>query len=179
MRGAQLERHLVLLAEVDLLAMAALGEVPDVQPVAVLAGEQDLGVDPALHHVRSAPLAGDRGVVSEMPPEVVGELLRASVELPAALHRESVVVDDENAPRRVAVRIAQRADVDSVRAAVNRVRAAVAGPLGDLFGLYRVHELGVLRVGLDVEDVDAGRAQPRHKQIAALEMGMRGIGAQR
>ena len=162
-RRAQLEHHLVLGAEVDLLAVAALGKVPDVELVTVTAGQQGLRDDSVLDHVRSAPLAGDRRVVTEVPPEVVSKLLRAAVQLPAALHREGVVVDDENTARPVSVGRAQRADVDSVGTAVDGVRAAVAGAIGDLIRLDGVHELRLFRVRLHVEDVDARRAEARNQ----------------
>ena len=155
MRGPKLEDHLVLLAEVDLLAVAALRQVPDVDLVAVLAGQQDLGIDAALNHVGRAPLARDRRVVAEMPPEVVGEFLGAAVELPAAFDRERIVVDHEDATWGIAVGVTERAHVDAVRAAVDGVGSAVAGAVGDLFRVDRMDELGLLGVGFDVEDVDA------------------------
>src|SRR3712207_8390198 len=39
------------------------------------AREEDLRVEAGFYHVRSAPLAGDHGVVAQVPPEVVGEFL--------------------------------------------------------------------------------------------------------
>jgi len=43
----------------------------------------DCSREPAvLDHVGRAPLARDGGVVAEVPPEVVRQLLRAAVELP-------------------------------------------------------------------------------------------------
>src|SRR5438552_14893756 len=178
MRRPELQHQLVLLAEVDLLAMTALRQIPDVDLVAVLAGKQDLGVDAALDHLGRAPLARDRGVVTEVPPEVVGELLRSAVDLPSALDRESVVVDHEDSTGRVAVRIAERTDVDPIGTAVDCVRPAVAGAVGNLLGLDRVDELRLLRIGLDVEDVDARRAKARHQQVPALEMRVRSVGTQ-
>src|SRR5207245_4890152 len=74
MRRPELQHHLVLLAEVDLLAMTALRQIPDVDLVAVIAGKQGLGVEGALEHLWRAPLGRDRGVVSEASTAVVGEL---------------------------------------------------------------------------------------------------------
>src|SRR5690606_15875746 len=133
--GAQFQRHLVLVAQVDLLDVAAPAQVPEVQPVPVLAAEQQVGVDAVLDHVRGAPLGGDRDVAGEVPPEVVGQVLRAAVDLPAAQHLEGVVVQDGDAAGPAAVRAAQRGDVQPVGAAVHGVRAGVAGPLGQLLGL--------------------------------------------
>ena len=46
-RRAQLEHHLVLVAEVDALHVPAPAQVPEVQPVAVLAAEQQLTTTPS------------------------------------------------------------------------------------------------------------------------------------
>ena len=102
-RRAQLEHHLLLGAELQLLDVAAAAQIPDVQGVAVLASEQQLRIDAAAHHVRRPPLAGDHDVVAEMPPEIVGEILRAPVQLPAPARLEGLVVEDEDAAGAVAI----------------------------------------------------------------------------
>ncbi len=178
-RRAQLEHHLVLRAEVDLLHVLARGEVPDVQLVAVLVAEQQLADEAVLDHVRRAPLRGDDGAEVQVPPEVVGQLLRSAVGLPLALDREVLVVEQEHAAGPVALRVAERGDVDAVGAAVDRVRAAVAGLAGDLLGLDHLDELGLPRVLLDVEDVDPRGAQAGDEQVAALDVRVRGPRAQR
>ena len=131
------------------------------QLVAVLVAEQQLADQAVLDHLRRAPLARDHGAVVEVPPEVVGELLRPAVGLPGALDREVLVVEQEDAAGPVAVGVAERGDVDPVRAAVDGVRAAVAGLAGDLVGLDHLHELGRARVLLDVEHVDARASAAR------------------
>src|ERR1700674_1132078 len=155
-RRTQLEHHLLFGAKIDLLLVSPLGQIPDVELVPIAAGEQDLRVYAALDHVRRAPLARDGGVVTEVPPEVVRELLGTAIQLPATLDREVVVVDDEDPARTISVGSAKSADVDAVRAAVNGVGAAVARPGRDLLRFDRVDELWLFRVRLDVEDVNAG-----------------------
>ena len=177
-RGPQLEHHLVLGAEVDLLDVLALLEVPDVELVAVLVAQQQLGIEAVLDHVRRAPLGGDDRALVEVPPEVVGQLLRPAVLLPGALDREVLVVEQEDPAGAVAVGVAERGDVDPVGAAVDRVRARVARLARDLLGLDDLGQLRRLRVVLDVDDVDARGAQARHEQVAALDVGMRGPRAQ-
>jgi len=88
------------------------------------------------------------------------------------------VVEQEDPARAVARGVAERADVDPVGPAVDRVRAAVAGLAGDLVGLDHLHEAGRARVVLDVEDVDARGAQTGHQQMAALDVRMRRPGAE-
>src|SRR5213594_665131 len=114
MRRPQLEYHLLLCAEIDDLPVATLGQVPDVQLMTVTALQQDFRVDAVLDHLRRAPLAGDHRVVAEVPPEVVGEILRAAVELPATANLEAVVIDDEDAAWTVTGGGAKSADVDPI-----------------------------------------------------------------
>ena len=84
MRRPQLENQLVLFAEIDLLQVLALGEVPEVQAAAVFAAEQDLRHQSIFERVGRAPFARHHGVEAEVPPGVVGELLRAAIDFPAA-----------------------------------------------------------------------------------------------
>jgi hypothetical protein len=169
----------VLGAEVELLHVPPPLHVPDVQPVAVLVAEQELRVHARLDHVRRAPLAGDHAVVAEVPPEVVGELLRAAVALPCALDLERVVVEDEDAAGTVAIRVAEGVHVDAVRAAVHGVRAAVAGLLRDLLGLDRPDDSRLERVALRVQHIHARGAQSRHDQVAPLHVRVRHPGTER
>ena len=115
----------------------------------------------------------------EVPPEVVGELLRTAVGLPLALDREVVVVEQEHPAGAVALGVAERRHVDPVGPAVDGVRAAVAGLAGDLLGLDDLDELRRPRVVLDVEHVDARAAQPGHEQVAALDVRVRRPRAER
>src|ERR1051325_2765753 len=49
--------------------------------------------------VGRAPLEDQQRVVAEVPPEVVGELLRPAVDLPAAADVEALADEDEDAAR--------------------------------------------------------------------------------
>ncbi len=158
--------------------MLALVQIPDVHGMAVLAAQQQLRHQAALDHVGRAPFAGDHHVMAEMPPEIISQLLRSAVDLPAAQHLEGLVVHQEDAARPVARGIAERADIDALRPAMDGVDARVAGLLGDLLGLDHPHDLGRARIGLGVDDVQARGAQARHHQIAALDMGMGRVRAQ-
>ena len=177
-RRAQLEHQLMLLAEVDLLQVLALGEIPEVQLAAVLAAEQHLGHQPVLERVGGAPFAGHHGVVAEMPPGVVGEVLRPAIDLPAPERLEALVIHHEHAARSLAILAAERRHVDAARPAMHGVRARIAGLLGDLLRLDHLDDLRIARVGLGVEDVDARGAQARHHQIAPLDMRVRHLRAQ-
>ena len=83
-RRAQLEHHLMLVAEVDALGQLALGHAPEVHMVAELTAEQILGVEPVLDHRRRRPLRRQHRVVLQMPPHVVGEELRSRGPAPTA-----------------------------------------------------------------------------------------------
>ena len=148
------------------------------QAPAVLGAEDLLGDQPVLDHVGRAPLAGDHGIVAEMPPEVVGEVLRPAVDLPAAEHLEGLVIHQEHAARALALGVAERADIDALGPAVHGMRPGVAGAVGELGGLDRPNLLRLPRVWLGVEDVQARGADARNNEIAALDVRVRRIGAQ-
>src|SRR3546814_19847336 len=76
-RGAEFQDELLLRPEVDGLDVAPPAQIPDMQLVAILAAKQQFGVEAVLAHVRLAPFSGDNGFVSEMPPQIVGEMLRS------------------------------------------------------------------------------------------------------
>src|SRR5574339_776011 len=97
------------------------------QAVTVLACQEILGYHAVLELVRLTPLAGDQRVLRDVPPEVIGELLVAAVELPGADHVEVEVVEHENATRpAIPVRRADGIHVNSIGSAVDGVRPAVA-----------------------------------------------------
>src|SRR5262249_56914094 len=124
--------QLVLLAEIDLLQMPALGEIPEMKPPAIFAAEQHFRHEPVLERIGRAPFARHHGVVAEMPPAVIGELLRPAFDLPAAERLEAFVVHDEDAAGRRAVLVAERGYINAARSAVNRGRARIAGLLGEV-----------------------------------------------
>src|SRR5260370_36820933 len=97
--GPELEHKPVFLAEIDLLPMLALGEIPEMQAPAVFAAEQNFGNETVFERVGRAPLAGDHRVVAEMPPGIIAELLRSAVDLPAAERLETLPIHNKDAPR--------------------------------------------------------------------------------
>jgi hypothetical protein len=114
----------------------------------------------------------------EMPPRVVGELLRSAVDFPASKRLERLVIHHEDAAWCLAILVAERRDVDAAGAAMDGVRSRIAGLLGDLFRLDRLDQRRLARVGLGIEDVDTRGAQSRHHQIAPLHVRMGRVGAQ-
>src|SRR5690606_29195739 len=121
------------------------------------------------------PFAGDERIVAEVPPGVIGELLRPAVDLPSSEDLEGVMIHQEDAAWCSTLGIGERRDIDALRAAMDGVGARVAGTLGDLAWLDHLHDLRVSGIGLGIEDVDARGAQPRHDEIAALSMRMRSV----
>src|SRR6266498_2458568 len=57
--GTQLEDDLMVLTEVDRLDVAPLPQVPEVQGMAVLVAQQQLGIEPSFDHVRGAPFRSE------------------------------------------------------------------------------------------------------------------------
>src|SRR5215469_705851 len=106
-------------------------------PVASL--EENLGVDARLDHLRRSPFAGDQGVVAKVPPEIVMQELRTTVNFPFAQNVETFRIENEDAARSIAGRRAESADKDSVWSTMNGVRTAVSGTRRDGFGLNHFH----------------------------------------
>lgn len=107
-----------------------------------------------------------------MPEEVVGQELRATVDLPAAEDLEGVVVEEKNAAGAAALGAAQGGDIAGVGTAVNGVKPGVAGPAGDLASRNDLHQARPTGIGLGVDDSAALLAQPGPDQGAPLQMGM-------
>src|SRR5262249_3190554 len=134
-RRAKFEHHLILSAEIDGLNVAAFAQIPEVKLVSILAGQQQFRIHAVLDHIGRAPFARYGSVVAEMPCEVVSEILRTSFDLPSSERLERVMIEREDAAGAFSVRSAESADVDAIGAAVQSVRAAVSGAIGDFFRL--------------------------------------------
>src|SRR5215471_12280045 len=158
--------------------MTPLDQIPNVQLVPVAATQQYFRIHSILHHVGRAPFAGDDGVVSQVPPEVIREFLRAAIQLPFPENIEALMIHHENSAGTAAVRSSQRADQDSVGTAMNRVRRCVSRARGQRLRLNYLHDFRIARIRLGIDDVYARRMDTRHDQIAAFYMGMRGMRAQ-
>ncbi len=176
--GPQLEDELVLVAEIDGLHVLALVQIPEMQPTPVLGAQQHLGDQAVLESIRRTPFAGHHRVVSEMPPGIIGEVLRSTVHFPLASDVEALVIHQEDAARPLAFSIAEGGDVDALGPAMDGVRSRIARFVGDLLGFDHLDDRGLARIGLGVEDVNARGAQARHDQIAPLHVRMWRVGAQ-
>src|SRR5690606_2179630 len=82
-----------------------------------------------------------------MPPGIIGELLRPAIDLPPAADVERFVVHKENAARRLPFCICERADVDALGAAMDRMRTRITGPLGTSLGSMTFTICGFLGSG--------------------------------
>src|SRR5580704_18346705 len=102
--------------------MPPLQQVPHVQFVTVAAFQQNLRVHSLLHHAGSSPFAGDQGVESQMPPEVIGQELRTAIQLPFPKDIKAIVTYHENSAGTSAISGSQCAGKDSVRTAVDSMR---------------------------------------------------------
>src|SRR4029077_3614198 len=83
------------------------------------------GLNSVLNHFRSAPLAADQRVESEVPPKIVVQKLVAAVDFPLTEDIERLAIEHKNAAWPVAAGISERANVNCFRTAVNCVRARV------------------------------------------------------
>lgn len=93
------------------------------QRVAVLAIQQQFRDEAVLIHRGGAPLAGHGDVLTQMPPEVIGQALRSALTLPGTQHFEAFVVQQRDATRPVrTVSSAQAGQEHPVGTAVECVR---------------------------------------------------------
>ena len=91
---------------------------------------------------------------------------------------EAVVVEDEDPAGSPAIGGAEGGDVDPIGTAVDRMGSRVLGLPAQGFGLDHLDQLGFPRIGLGVQDVNTGRVDSRHHQIAPFDVGVRRPGAQ-
>src|SRR5438128_8529714 len=113
-----------------------------------------------------------------MPPTFISDKLWSAVDLPAAERLEAFVVHQENPARRLPFGIAELGHVDPTGTAMHRVGAGISGLFRDLSGFNDLNDLRIARIGPGVEDVDTRGSDPRHDQVAALDMRMRRVRAQ-
>src|SRR5918994_705250 len=112
---------MILTAQIQGLKMTPTAQVPDMKLMTIAALQEYLGVEPALDHVWRAPLAGDHGVVAQVPPEVVGEVLRSPIDFPAPQGIKAFVIHHEDTARAISIGGTKRAHINSLRAAVDGV----------------------------------------------------------
>ena len=156
---SQLERHLVFLAEIEGLAMAPAAQIPHMKGMAILSGQEQLGVDAILDHLRRTPFAGDERVPTQMPPEVVGEILRPAVQLPLSADLERFWIEHEDTARAFSVRRSDGVDIDPIRPAVRGVWSCVSRTFGDLVGFDHFDDARLPGL-FGVDDMNARRAKP-------------------
>src|SRR5437867_11047420 len=81
MCGTHLQDHLLLVAQVERLQMAAATEVPNMDLMSILATEEQVRLHSIFDHVRCAPFATQHGIELPMPPKILVQKLRASFHL--------------------------------------------------------------------------------------------------
>src|SRR4029434_10950704 len=113
------QHHLVLLPEVEGVDDLAAAQVPYMHPMAIFGLHQQIRLQTVFDHLRGAPFRADEGVMEQVPPEVVAQVLVTSIDIPFPKHVKAKVIEQENATRSVARWGPERADVDSLRAAMH------------------------------------------------------------
>src|ERR1700674_478740 len=116
--------------------------------------------------------------MSEVPPKVIGQILWAAVLLPGSLQLKRVGIHQEDTARAVAAGRTEGATIDAVRATMNGVWRCVARLFNKFFRLDYLHDLGMVGVLFGIQDVNPGRADARHNQIATLHVRVRGLRAE-
>src|SRR5438045_5289338 len=114
-RGTHFEDHLLLLAQVERLHMAAAAQVPNVHLMSVFAAEEEVGLQAAFNHIRRAPFACEQRVEPQMPPEIVMKKLRSPVHFPLAKNVKCLAIEHENATRAISIGRSKGANVNAFR----------------------------------------------------------------
>ena len=108
----------------------------------------------------------------QVPPGVVGEVLRPAVGLPGPSTSKVSWSSRAMPPGpSVAVRAAEAGHEDAIGPAVQGVRTGVAGLRGELGRLDRLEQRGLAWVGSGVEHIDVRRAETGHEQEATGQAG--------
>src|SRR5215469_2707802 len=175
---AQLESHLILITEKEFLQVTPSSEIPYLYLVAIFPAKKKLRIDTVLDHVGSAPRAADHNVKPEVPPDVISQLLGATIKFPLSANLKRLWVQDEGTSRTVPVRGAQGTYVNSFWTAMDRVRGGIAGARGQLLRSDDLHYGRLSRVRFGVQNVDARRVDTRDDEIAALHMRVRCVGTE-
>ena len=158
--------------EIDGLDIPSRAQIPEVDAMAIFVREQILRHDPVLELRGQSPLARHHVIAWQIPPEVIVQFLRAAIDLPPPKHFERLAVHDEDAGRSIGAILAtatERADVNALRSAMDRVGPGVAGLPEDFLRLDNLvnRRLGRIRFGID--DVNAGGPYTGNDEVAALE----------
>src|SRR6266700_2444365 len=145
-------------------------QVPDVQFASVLSRKQQLRVETALHHIRSAPFGGDHCVVPKVPPEIVSQVLGAALLLPWAFQLKRIRIHEEDAARTIATGRTEGAAINAIGATMNGMWRCVAGLLSELFWLDHFHDLGMVVTRFRIQDVNPGRCDTRNDQVTTFHV---------
>src|ERR1700691_2780110 len=109
--------------------------------MAVATLQENVGIHAGFHHIRRSPFAGDHGVQTQMPPEVISELLGATVDFPFAQNLKAFRIHYEDAAWAVSCSGTQCAAENSLRPAMDRVGPAVSSPFREDIGLNHLDNL--------------------------------------
>src|SRR5947207_209504 len=159
--------------------MPAATQIPDMHLMSIFAGEEKIRLQSVFDHLRRAPFATQQRIETQMPPEIVMQKLWAPIHLPLTQDFERLTIEHENTARTVAIGGSESANVNAFRPAVNRMRTRIVSASKNFFRLDHFHDLRFSRIGLDVDNVNARRANSRHNKVTALDVGVGRIGAKR
>src|SRR5262245_39339036 len=105
------------------------------QSAAVLGAEQNLRDQTVLKRIGRTPFTRHQRVVTQMPPSIIGQVLRTAIHLPLSAHLERLMVHEKNATGALTFAVTQGRYIDALGSAVHGVRSRITGPVGDFAGL--------------------------------------------
>src|SRR6516165_1690987 len=110
--------------------------------------------------------------MAQMPPEIVRQFLRATVDFPAAQDVKFIVVKQENSPRASTIRRTERADVNAFWSTMDRVWTGISGSGEQLGWFHRLNNSELPDIRLSVNHMNSGGAYPWNNQIPSLHVRM-------
>src|SRR5258705_9459119 len=159
-------------AEIDCLDISSSTEIPEVDPMAIFVGEQILRHDPVLELRWQRPLARYHVVARQVPPEVIVQGLRTTIDLPAPEDIECLAVHDEDAGRSIGTILAtatESADVNALWSAVNSMGPRVAGLFKDLLRFDYFVNLRLGGIRFRIHDINSRGTHPWNYEVAPFE----------
>src|SRR5512143_2833778 len=140
--------------------MSSSTQIPYMHLMSVFAAKKQIRLNSVLNHLRRSPFATQQRVKPEVPPKIVMQKLRVTVDFPLPEHFKRFAVEHENPARTVAVGIPECANVNSFRTTVNGMRTRIIRAGENYLRLDHFDDLWFPRIWLGIDDVNPRGTDP-------------------
>src|SRR6185369_13560007 len=115
----------------------------------------------------------------QVPPEIVSQGLWSPINFPLSEDIKAEMVEEKNTARALAIRRTERAHINSLRPAMDRVRPRVICSREELGRFNGANDRWFPGIGFGIDDIDARGAKARDDKITSLDVRVWRVGAQR